>query len=221
MAALVTAAVAVPTANAEEVSRAWPGFRGETADGHWNGSTLLSTGKEIGLKQVWSVPTGSGYSGVAVANGVVVTAFSDGTNDVLAAFDQTSGAEKWRYVLDETYIGTDGAHTGPITTPLIYKGHVYMLAPRGKFVAVDLEKGKEVWTVNLIEEYAVNKPHYGCSTSPIGCENTVILQVGGVKQVEGARPTPSRDGVRSTNGQEEVGRRHRHGELSITDGDDD
>ncbi len=189
--ATVAAGLAVaPLANAEEVSRAWPGFRGENANGHWHGSTLLSTGQDIGLKQVWSVPTGSGYSGVAVANGVVVTAFSDGTNDVLTAFDQATGAEKWRYALDSTYLGTDGAHTGPIATPLIYKGHVYMLAPRGKLVAVDLEKGKEVWAVNIIEEYAVPKPHYGCSTSPIGCEDTIILQLGAVKQGEGPRPTP-------------------------------
>ena len=178
----IACAALASLAHAEEVSHAWPGFRGADGSGHWHGSTLLSSGKDVGLKQAWSIPIGSGYSGVAVADGVVVAGFSDGTNDVLGAYEVETGKEKWRHVLDATYIGTDGAHTGPITTPLIYQGHVYMLAPRGKFVAVDLEKGKEVWAVNIAEEYGAKKPHYGFSTSPIACENTIIMQIGGENQ---------------------------------------
>ena len=48
---------------------------------------MFPEGGDVGLDLAWKVPIGSGYSGIAVADGKVVTMFSSGESDVLAAFD--------------------------------------------------------------------------------------------------------------------------------------
>jgi len=56
-----------------------------------------SVGDRLRLEVVWKQPLGSGYSGVAVADGQVVTMLSDGKHDVVAAFNAADGRERWRY----------------------------------------------------------------------------------------------------------------------------
>ncbi|MCA9250625.1 MAG: PQQ-binding-like beta-propeller repeat protein [Phycisphaerales bacterium] len=159
----------------------WPGFRGPTGDGTYVGKTKLTESDHCGLKLGWLQKIGSGYSGVAVADGCAVTMFSDGTNDVVAAFDTETGKEKWRYVLAEFYKGHDGSHDGPITTPLIATGKVFALDPRGNFAAIDLKTGKEVWKTNLVEDHECAKPHYGFGTSPIFLNGVVVLEMNSEK----------------------------------------
>ena len=51
----------------------------------------------VALELVWKVPLGSGNSRVSVADGRVVTLFSDGETDWLVALDAGTGSEHWRY----------------------------------------------------------------------------------------------------------------------------
>ncbi len=160
----------------------WPAFRGPNGDGIYPTSSALAHSDGFGLKIKWKKTIGSGYSGVAVANGLVVTMFSDGKEDVVIAFDEETGAEKWRYVLGETYKGHDGSHTGPISTPAVSSsGQVFALAPRGRLVALDAKSGKETWSTELVDDHEAKKPHYGFTTSPIIMDNMLIVQMGAEK----------------------------------------
>jgi hypothetical protein len=72
-----------------------PRFRGPDADGLSTETGLFT--KEVALSLAWKQPLGSGYSGIAVAKGTLVTMFADGASDWTGAFDTRSGNEKWRY----------------------------------------------------------------------------------------------------------------------------
>lgn len=159
----------------------WAGFRGSTGDGTFVGKTKLTESDRCGLKLGWNQKIGSGYSGIAVADGCAVTMFSDGTNDVVAAFDTKTGKEQWRYVLAEYYKGHDGSHDGPISTPLIADGKVFALDARGQFAAIDLKTGKEVWTTHLVNDHECAKPHYGFGTSPVFLDGVVVVQMNSEK----------------------------------------
>ncbi len=159
----------------------WAGFRGSTGDGTFIGKTKLTESDRCGLKIAWNKKIASGYSGIAVAGGYAVTMFSDGKNDVVAAFDTKSGKEAWRYDLAEYYKGHDGSHDGPISTPLIADGKVFALDARGRFAAIDLKTGKEVWKTHLVEDHACAKPHYGFGTSPIFLDGVVVVQMNSEK----------------------------------------
>jgi outer membrane protein assembly factor BamB/enterochelin esterase-like enzyme len=155
----------------------WPRYRGANSDGRLEAPGLFE--KDFELSVAWKRPLGSGYSGIVVGEESLVTMFSDGTSDVVIALDPATGAERWRAVIEETYRGHDGSHDGPIATPLIAEGRVFALGPWGRFVALDLATGKELWSHHLRDELEVPKPYYGFSSSPLFEGGKVLLQVGG------------------------------------------
>lgn len=156
----------------------WPGFRGPNVDGVSTESNVFPKDGAISLEIAWKRTIGSGYSGVAIADGFVVTFFSDGTSDVVVAFDELSGDERWRFEIDKTYAGHDGSHSGPIATPLIAGGRVFGLAPRGRLFGLDLNSGSLIWSTNLADDHAATKPHYGFATSPFMQDSVLIVQTG-------------------------------------------
>ncbi len=173
MMAFAGVAMLTGTLHAED----WPGFRGATADGRSTEQGIFSEG-HYKLSVDWKVTIGSGYSGVAVAEGTVVTAFADGESDVMVAFEESTGRERWRMVMDKTYVGHDGSHDGPIATPFIGGGRVFGLAPRGRLLAVDLKSGELAWSTDLVADHGARKPHYGFATSPLLHDGVLVVEVG-------------------------------------------
>jgi outer membrane protein assembly factor BamB/enterochelin esterase-like enzyme len=157
----------------------WPGFRGADASGVAGNSNVLGKGGGLSLEISWKKTIGSGYSGVSIAAGRVVTMFSDGAYDVVAAWDEQSGKELWRFQLEGTYEGHDGSHTGPISTPLIAEGRVFGLSARGRLVALDFASGELVWSTHLVDDHQAKKPHYGFGTSPLMVKGVLVVQLGG------------------------------------------
>ena len=135
----------------------WPGYRGPNVDGIAM-ERVFSEFDALSLAVEWRRSIGSGYSGVSIAGGRVVTMFSDGSSDVIAAFDESHGGELWRHTLESTNRGHDGSHDGPLSTPLIYGGRVFGISTMGKLIALDFESGKQLWSVDLAEVYKAAKP---------------------------------------------------------------
>jgi enterochelin esterase-like enzyme/outer membrane protein assembly factor BamB len=157
----------------------WPQWRGQKHNAVATVSDVFKFDEGYGLKPAWQKPLGSGYSSISVADNRVVTMYSDSTFDYMIAFDAHRGDELWRYRFDSTYVGHDGSHNGPISSPLISGDNVYGLGARGHFFALDVATGKEVWTHHLIEDSLGQKPWYGFSTSPTIEGDVVILETGG------------------------------------------
>jgi len=156
----------------------WPGYRG--FEGRGSAERGLPPGEgPLGLELRWKKDLGSGYSGIAVAEGALVTALSAGERDVVAALDPVTGDERWRQDLGPTYVGHDGSHDGPIATPCIAGGRVFALGPFGHLAAFDLQNGEPLWRVHLVADLGSTKPMYGFGSSPVVVGDTVVLQVGG------------------------------------------
>ena len=167
-------------AGAEDSSAedSWPSFRGAHGDGQAAEGLPPGDGP-LRLERRWVRPLGSGYAGIAVGGGLVVTAFADGERDIVAAFDPVSGDERWRYDLSPTYNGHDGSHDGPIATPALGGGRVFALGAWGHLAALDLNSGKELWTTHLTDDLGSKKPMFGFSSSPVVVGDVVVLQIGG------------------------------------------
>ncbi len=155
----------------------WPTYRGVRQTG-----TASETGvfdrEAFGLTMAWKRPLGSGYSAISVAGDVGVTMFTDGTDDLLTAFDIATGEEHWRYRIAEMYAGHTGSDDGPISTPMIHDGVVYGLGPRGQLFAVHLDDGSEVWSRVLGEDDSL-APTYGFTTAPLVAGDVLVVQTGG------------------------------------------
>ncbi len=158
-------------------SDSWPGFRGPRGTGE--AAALPAGDGSLGLQLVWRRPLGSGYAGIAVAEGALVTAGGYGEKDYVVALDPATGAERWRAPLGPAHKGHDGSHDGPISTPAIAGGRVFALGAAGQLVALDLASGKELWRVHLVDDLGSEKPFYDFGSSPLVVDGTVILQIGG------------------------------------------
>lgn len=156
----------------------WAGFRGPGVDGIATQTAVFDAMPEVGLEVQWKRDLGAGYSGIAVADGRLITLFASGGQDVMAAFDADTGKELWRYAVAETYVGHDGSHDGPISTPLIVDGRVTGLGPRGQLFTLDAATGRELWRHDLEKDFGVPAPFYGFSTSPILMHGHLIVELG-------------------------------------------
>ena len=104
--------------------------------------------------------------------------FTDGEEDVLAAFDAETGKEQWRLSLAEKYAGHDGSADGPLSVPTLDGDRVFALGPNGQLVAADLQTGKEIWRVELDDSNS-SIPFYGYTCSPLVVDDLVVMMVGG------------------------------------------
>jgi outer membrane protein assembly factor BamB len=154
----------------------WPSLRGPRHDGGAPGR--LDAREGGGFAVAWRAALGAGYSSVAVAEGRVVTLFSDGKDDVAVGFDAKTGRELWRYVIAPTLRGQDGSFDGPIATPVLSAGRVFGLGPRGHLFALQAETGREVWKVDLVAREGAVAPYYGFGASPLVVGGVLVAQIG-------------------------------------------
>lgn len=156
----------------------WKHFRGPNQDGAV--SAVESTLAPFhGLELAWRIPLGAGYSGIVAAQDKVVTMFTDGEDDVIAAFDTASGEEIWRHRLDAYFPGRDGSTDGPLSSPTIFEQSVFALAPRGMLYAFNLEDGSVQWSRDLPADFGARMPDYGFTTTPLVEDRVLIVQTGG------------------------------------------
>ena len=139
----------------------WPAFRGPNGTGAVHDAALPPGDGPLSLETAWKRPLGSGYSGISVGGGKLVTGYQDGKSDYLVALDPDTGEEVWRYELSPAYMGIDGSHDGPISTPAIADGRVFMLGRNGRLAAIELSSGEEIWSTHLAEDLGSETPYYG------------------------------------------------------------
>ena len=160
----------------------WSQLWGPHGDGRAGQGVSLPATASLKARELWRKPIGSGFSGVTEAAGRAYIATSDGQSDHVVAFDPRTGAEAWRTRIGETYRGHDGSKDGPISTPAVAGGRVFIVGPHGKFVALEADSGRVAWSHDLKAEYAAPDPHYGFGTSPLVAGALVVVQAGGVKE---------------------------------------
>ena len=159
----------------------WRGFRGANGDSTSDGRGIFAKAGAVSLGVTWKHNIGSGYSSVSVADGVAINLFSDPGSDFAGAFDANSGKELWRFRLGDRYPGRWGSKDGPISTPLIDRGRVFVLDPAGHFYCLDFKTGRKIWDAHLPKAHGAIEPFYGFASSPLAVEDTVVLQIGGPK----------------------------------------
>lgn len=173
----LSALLALAGAATAQDARDWPGWGGPSRDFIVaDGGVFPSSSYR--LQVAWKRPLGTGYSAVSVVGDTAVTLFADGDFEYAGAFDVATGEERWRARLAERFPGRYGSIDGPISTPLIADGRVFALDPAGRFFALDLASGEQLWMHDLEEGFGAARPFYGFATAPIAWRGSVIVQTG-------------------------------------------
>jgi hypothetical protein len=87
----------------------------------------------------------------------------------------------WKYTIGPTHRGHDGSEDGIIGSPVIGRGKVFVVGPRGKLFALGLDDGELKWSVDLITELGAEPPLYGFAMTPLLEGDMLIVQVGAVE----------------------------------------
>lgn len=148
----------------------WPQWRGPHRDGISPEKGLLTEWPDAGPKELWRRPSGAGYSSLAVADGRVVTMARDGDLEAVICWNAANGKELWRHRYPCSTEGIDWG-SGPRSTPTIEGDYVYTVGVSGILKCLKLRpaspKGEEVWSVDLLKEFAGPVPTWGFSFSPL------------------------------------------------------
>ena len=165
----------------------WPQWRGPDRLAVWNERGVVEDLPEE-LKVGWRVPTRSGFSGPAVADGrVFITDWQedpeshtmDGTERVLALDEQT-GEVLWTHEWPTSYRMLQGSYaTGPRATPTVDGDRVYVVGATGMLSCLDVETGDVIWRQSYVEDFGTSVPTWGITSAPLVDGDRLIAIVGG------------------------------------------
>jgi outer membrane protein assembly factor BamB len=162
----------------------WPQWRGPSRDGVCSETGLLESFPATGLKVRWRVPVGWGFSSPVVAEGRVYLADSEvvkpKAKERLHCLEETTGKPLWTYSYDVAY--EDWAfdptqEIGPVATPIVQNGKVYILGRLGHLYCLDARTGDVLWQRNLEKDYHV--AFAPGTPSPLIEGDLLILFIGG------------------------------------------
>ena len=159
----------------------WPQWLGPRADSTWNDTGLITTFPAAGPKVVWRAPVANGYSGPAVAGGMVVVMdyqiatgkldANPGSRTALTGkervicLDEKTGRQLWDHAYDCSI--NLSFPNGPRCSPVVADGIVYSLGAEGHLSAISLADGKLLWQKELKQEYKCESPIWGYAATPL------------------------------------------------------
>jgi outer membrane protein assembly factor BamB len=157
----------------------WPQFRGMNRDGKSTETGLLKEWPAEGLEPVWVFDgLGKGYSGVAVAAGVVYVAgmIGEANEGVLFAFDlpgnlkwQTPYGPEWNV---DKYVGTR-------STPTVDGERIYFMSGHGVLICFAAETGAILWSVDVAKQFKGTPPMCGFAEGVLVDGDRVVCTPGG------------------------------------------
>ncbi len=134
------------------------------------------------LPRKWSTPIGEGYSGPAVAEGLVyITDRQRGSRTRNGSFAwmpkpaRKSGSTSTRSATRSSY------PAGPRATPVVDAGRVYTIGAQGDMFCFDASDGKVLWQKNFENDYQTKLPTWGMAAAPMVDGDQLITLVGGAK----------------------------------------
>jgi outer membrane protein assembly factor BamB len=155
----------------------WPHYRGPNSNGISSETGINKDWASKPPKLLWKVDmTDDGYSGPAVADGVVYVIDHSGDDDVIRALSLADGGELWRYAYADAKAENNGLTR---STPTVHEGKVYTMSRLGVANCLDAKTGKVVWSRDLVADFHSQRPGWDLACSPVIDGQNVILCPGG------------------------------------------
>ena len=155
----------------------WTNFRGPKRDGKYDEIPISTSWPANGPTALWKQPVGVGYSSFAIAEGKAFTIEQRRQQEVVAAYDVTTGRELWKQAWNAEF--TDSTGDGPRTTPTWDQGRVYALGATGELRCLDANTGAVIWGKNILTENQASNLQWAQAASPLIVDDKVIVLPGG------------------------------------------
>lgn len=166
----------------------WTQWSGNTRDGQWNETGILSQFPDSGLVPTWKVSIGSGYAAPVVADGrvFIMDYRPKAETKILEAIermvclDEQTGKELWSHEWPTHYRRQMQSYaTGPRAAPLVDGDSIYGIGATGRVFCFASATGQVKWEVDALEAFGARVPVFGVSAGPIAWKKTIIIPCGG------------------------------------------
>lgn len=153
----------------------WPQILGPNRNGIAVDESIVDSFPDDGPKTVWQREVGSGFAGLAVADGIAVLFHRVGDVERVEAMNAGTGEVLWKTDFPAEFVPRFVNDNGPRCVPLIHNGRVYLYGAMGGLHALDLKTGETLWSRDTFEEYKSQRSfrgeppegYFGIGTSPI------------------------------------------------------
>ena len=154
----------------------WPAFRGPNANGISPETGINRNWSAKPPKVLWQAPMhDDGYAGPAAALGMVFIVDHQGSDDIVRAWELSTGKEVWKY----TYPDASSSNYGfSRATPAIADGRVFVVSRLGKAICLDAKTGKLQWQKDMVADFGGQRPGWDYAGSPVVDGDRVIFTPG-------------------------------------------
>jgi outer membrane protein assembly factor BamB len=167
----------------------WPRFLGPDGTSSSPETGILQNWSHEGLKLVWQLPLGTGYSMPTVSKGRLYQFDRQGDKARLRCLKSETGEPLWEFEYPTDYQDFYGYNNGPRCSPVVKDGSVFIYGPEGMLHCLNALTGALQWKVDTIAEFGVVQNFFGIGSTPAVEGDLLIVQVGG--SPPGSGPTPS------------------------------
>ena len=179
---LLSVFVLTPPLAAQNDGSDWAQWRGPARDGRVNLPWPESVSEDV-LVEERSIPLQPSYSGpIVVGDRVFVTETVDKTNEVVTAFEVSTGTKLWS-------TGWEGSMRVPFfaasngswirATPAYDDGRLYVAGMKDVLVCLNAETGDTIWKRDFPQETKSPVPSFGFVCSPLIDGDFLFVQAGG------------------------------------------
>ncbi len=190
---LVSAALAESPTNlgTRKSGSDWPHFLGPTSNSVSTETGILTKWPREGLKVIWEVPMGLGFSAPVISRGRLFHFDRFGDDDRLTCRNAETGKLLWKFEYPTNYVDRYGYSPGPRAAPVVDDDRVYIEGPEGMLHCLAVADGKPIWKIDTAKEYHIQQNFFGVGSVPIIEGDLLIVPVGGSKP--GPRPVDFRE----------------------------
>ena len=161
----------------------WPQWRGRRRDGICAEQGLLASWPEGGPKLLWTVDgLGNGWSSPIVVAGRLYITGDVGDDLVLFALDR-GGVVRWKATNGKAW---KGSFPGARASCTFSQGRLYHLNAFGRLVCLDVARGDELWSVNILDRFGGRNITWALSESVLVDGERVVVTPGGDKALMAA-----------------------------------
>ena len=163
----------------------WPNILGPQRNALAVEEKLADKWPADGPRSAWEAKIGSGFAGVAVADGIAILVHRLDDEDTFSAYAAASGQPLWSKGFPTDFQPQIGDDDGPRAVPTIHKGRIYAYAGAGGLYGVDLKTGDVLWQRQTHKEFRAPAGYFGAGSAPLVEDGVVIVNVGGDKDGAG------------------------------------
>lgn len=157
----------------------WPGFLGPFGTSVSPEKGILTRWPAEGLRVLWQLPVGQGYSMPAISRGRLFQFHRIGDKARLSCVESETGKGLWFFEYPTDYEDFYGYSNGPRCSPVVDGERVYIHGVEGMLHCLKVTDGSLLWKVDTKATFNIVQNFFGVGSTPVIEGDLLLVQIGG------------------------------------------